>query len=115
MTIDFRALAAPLAQAMIASLKTDSARLKALALAEAEALAFAITRIAGLAASGAVSGDEAKVLLSVQRNASEAVLASLAEVSRVSAERAVGAALREALEQSLGKGALAPVLRAIAA
>ena len=114
MTIDFRALAAPLAQAMLASLKTDSARLKALALAEAEALAFAITRIAGLAASGAVTGDEAKVLLSVQRDASEAVLASLAEVSRISANKAVGAALREALEQTLGQGALAPLLKAIA-
>lgn len=114
MTIDFRALAAPLAQAMLASLKTDSARLKALALAEAEALAFAITRIASLAASGAVNGDEAKVLFSVQRDASEAVLASLAEVSRVSAGKAVGAALRAGLKESLGQGAMAPLLKAIA-
>ncbi len=114
MTIDLPALAAPLAKAMLASLKPDSARLKMLALAEAEALAFAITRIAGLAASGAVTGDEAKVLLSVQRDASEAVLASLAEVSRISANKAVGAALREALEQTLGQGALAPLLKAIA-
>lgn len=112
MTIDLPALAAPLAQAMLASLGTDSARLKALALAEAEALAFALTRIAGLAASGAVDGEEAKILLGVQRDASEAVLASLAEVSRVSAHRAVAAALRAGLEQALGQPALGPLLRA---
>ncbi len=82
--------------------------------AEAEALAQAIARIAALTASGAVDGDEAKILLRIQRDASEAVLANLAEVSHVSAEKAVGAALRQALEQSLGDGALAPILRAIA-
>ncbi len=115
MTIDLAALAAPLGQAMLASLGTDSARLKALALAEAEALAHALARIAALAASGSVNSEEAQILLRIQRDASEAVLASLAEVSRVSAEKAVGAALRETLEHTLGQGALAPILRAIAA
>ncbi len=109
------AIAAPLGQAMLASLKNDSPRLKALALAEAEALAHALARIAFLTVSSAVDADEAKILLRIQRDASEAVLASLAEVSRVSAEKAVGAALRQALEQSLGGGSFTPILRAIAA
>ncbi len=115
MTLDFTALAAPLGQAMLASLKTDSARLKALALAEGEALAHALTRIAVLAASGDVDSGEAKILLRIQRDASEAVLSSLAEISQLSAENAVAAALRQALERTLGQGTLAPILRAIAA
>lgn len=115
MTFDLPALAAPLGQAMLASLKTDSARLKALALAEGEALAHALARIAVLTASGDVDGEEAKILLRIQRDASEAVLSSLAEIGRLSAEAAVRAALRLALKQTQGKGALAPILRAIAA
>jgi hypothetical protein len=113
MTLDLPALAAPLGQAMLAALNTDSARLKALALAEGEALTHALARISMLAASGEVDGDEAKILLRIQRDASEAVLSSLAEVSRLSAERAVAAALREALGRVLGKGPLEPILRAI--
>ena len=115
MTLDLPALAAPLGKPMQASLKSDSPRLKALALAEAEALAQALVRIGLLVAAGDVDGDEAKILLAIQRDASEAVLASLAEVSRISANKAIGAALRAALDQALGQGALAPVLRAIAA
>lgn len=114
MTLNLPALAAPLGEAMLASLKTDSAKLKGLALAEAEALAHALTRIGVLTAAGDIDSNEAMILLRIQRDASEAVLASLAEVSRLSAERAIGAALRQALDQTLGKGALAPLLRTIA-
>lgn len=93
MTIDTKALGAELAAAMLASLKTDSGKVKALALTEAEALAQALTRIADLLAQGQIDAGEAQVLIRIQKDASEAVLASLAEVSRASAHRALGLAL----------------------
>jgi hypothetical protein len=93
MPVDTRTLGQQLAADMLASLRTDSGKVKALAVAEAEALAHALDRIAGLMAGGQIDASEAQVLIRIQMDASEAVLASLAEVGRLSAQRALGQAL----------------------
>lgn len=93
MPVDAKTLGQQLAADMLASLRTDSGKVKALAVAEAEALAHALDRIAGLMAGGQIDAAEAQVLIRIQMDASEAVLASLAEVGRLSAQRAVGQAL----------------------
>ena len=115
MPFDIEQIGQQIAAAIIASLKTDSAKVAALAEAEGHKLAYSFARIGEMLARQQIESGEAEILARVQKNASEAVLASLAEVSRVSAGKAVGAALREALGQSLGEGALAPLLKAIAA
>ena len=82
-----------LAAAMIASLKTDSAKVARLAEAEGYKLAYSLARIAEMLAQQQIDSDEAQMLARVQQHASEAVLASLAEVSRVAASKAVSQAL----------------------
>ena len=67
---------------------------KALASAEAQSLALVLGRIGHLLAAGQIDAGEARALVRNQQNASEAVLASLAEVSRVAAHQAVSRALR---------------------
>ena len=99
MKIDIASSAAQLAKAMIASLRSDSGKVKALAIAEGESLVHAFARIAGMAAQGQISREEAAVLIQIQRDASEAVLASLAEVSRVAAHRAVGLGIKDIIGQ----------------
>jgi hypothetical protein len=84
---------AQLAAAMIAALKTDSSKVVALATAEGHKLAYSLARIADMLAQQQIDSDEAQMLARVQKDASEAVLASLAEVSRVAARRAVNIAL----------------------
>ena len=93
MPVDTRTLGQQLAAEMLASLRTDSGKVKALAMAEADALAHALDRIADLLAGGQIDAAEAQVLIRIQIDASEAVLASLAEVGRLAAHRAVGQAL----------------------
>ena len=90
------ALAQTIARSLAAALAGQGSKVAALAISEGEALAQALVRIGGLLARGEVSRDEAGVLIAIQRDASEAVLASLAEVSRVAAGRAVGTALEQA-------------------
>lgn len=94
MPFDIAKAGSELAAAIIVSLKTDSARVKALALAEAGKIAHAVAAISGLLAAGQINREEAEVLVRIQRDASESVLASIAEVSRVSARRAVGLGLK---------------------
>ncbi len=95
MPLDIARIAAQLAGTLAGSLRGDSSKVKALAQAEAGKLAAALAVIASLLAEGQIDRDEAAVLLRIQKDASEAVLASLAEVSRVSAHRALSLGLRE--------------------
>ena len=99
MMFDIAGIAARLAAAMTASLRSDSGKVKALAIAEGESLAHAFARIAALVAQGQISREEAAVLIRIQRDASEAVLASLAEVSRVGAHRALGFGMKDIIGQ----------------
>ncbi len=112
MQIDFPKLGKELSQALIAALKSDSAKIKALAISEGEQLAFALTRIGGLLARREIDAEEAAILARIQRNASEAVLASLAEVSRVAAGKAIKAAIKSVLTSSLGQSPIAVILKA---
>lgn len=95
MPVDTARIASQLAATLAGSLRSDSSKVRALARAEAEKVAAAIAAIAGLLAEGQIDRDEAAILLRIQKEASEAVLASLAEVSRVSAHRALSLGLRE--------------------
>ncbi len=115
MAFDVAGLTRDLSRVLVASLASDSAKVGALAVAEGEQLALALTRIAGMLGRGEIDAEEAAILARIQRHASEAVLASLAEVSRVAASKAVGSALRVALEKALGGAALAGLLRDVAA
>ena len=99
MMFDIAGIATRLATAMIASFRSDSGKVKALAIAEGESLAHALARIAGMVAQGQISREEAAVIIRIQRDASEAVLASLAEVSRVAAHRALGLGMKDIIGQ----------------
>lgn len=93
MVLDVALIGASMTKAFVTSLKTDSRQLKALAAAEAEKFAVSLTTIARLLAAGEVDQEEAEVLIGIQKNATESVLASLAGVSAVAARRATRAAL----------------------
>jgi hypothetical protein len=111
--LDIPTIGARLAKVLVAALKTDSSKVKAVALAEAEGLAHALARIAGLLAQGQIDGEEAAALIRIQKDASEAVLASLAEISRVAAHRAIGLGLKDIAEMiadSTGKSLLGELL-----
>lgn len=88
-------IGARLANTIFASLRSDSGKVKALAIAEGESLAHALARITGLLAQGQIDREEAGVLVRIQRDASEAVLASLAEVSRAAAHNAIKLGLKD--------------------
>jgi hypothetical protein len=99
---------------MIASLNSDSRKVKALALAEGEHLASGLARIAALLGNGQINAAEAAMLVRVQRHASESTLASLAEVSRTSARRAVEIGLKGVIgliDDVIGMPLIAGVLR----
>ncbi len=89
MTFNTPQVAMQVAAQIIGSLKTDSSRVKALAVAEGKHLTHGLARIAELWGSGQINGEEAEMLVRVQRDASEATLAALAEISRIAAHRAV--------------------------
>src|SRR5258706_4829674 len=93
MTIDFARIGAQLAAATIASLDSDSRKVKAMAETEAANFTQALAEIARLLAEGQIDPEEAAMLARIQKDAGEAVLASLAEVSRVAAHREVGPGL----------------------
>lgn len=95
MPLETARIAVQLTATLVSSLRSDSNKVKALTRAEAEKVAAALAAIAGLLAEGQIDRDEAAILLRIQKDASEAVLASLAEVSRVSAHRALSLGLRE--------------------
>ena len=99
MTFDIPGIAARLATAMIASLRSDSGKVKALVIAEGESLAHAFAQIAGMVAQGQIDTEEAAVLIRIQRDASEAVLTSLGEVSRAAAHKAVGLGMKDIIGQ----------------
>ena len=106
MMFDLAAIGGQLAKTLLAALKSDSGKVKALAISEAETLAHALARIAGLLAQGEIDREEAAVLVSIQRHASETVLASLAEVSRVTAQQAIGLGFKDILgliESTIGE------------
>lgn len=111
MPVETVTMASELTASLLISLRDASARVKALAQTEAEQLASSIARIAALLSSGQIDTDEAAMLLRIQRDASEAVLASLAELSRVEANRAVTIGLQR-LAATAG-GAIAGLLNSI--
>ena len=94
MPLDIAQVGAALGSTILAALKSDSRKVKALALAEGEKLAFSLAKIAELLAQREIDREEAALLVKVQRDASEAVLASLAQISRVAARRAVMGGLK---------------------
>jgi hypothetical protein len=97
MTFDIPQAGMQIAAHMIASLKSDSRKVKALALSEGKHLAYGLARIAELLGSGQINAEEAVMLARVQRKASESTLASLAEISRLSARKAVDLGLKGAI------------------
>lgn len=114
MEITLQELGHQLAQTLIASLKSDSVRLKALALAEGGKLAIALSEIARLLAQAEIDSDEARLLVDVQRSASETVLAALAGIARQDAVKAVQMALGQAISL-MGKSAAGGLLGAVIA
>ncbi len=97
MVLDIAAIVANMTKAFVGSLKADGGHLKALATAEAEKLGTSLATVARLLAQGEIDREEAEVLISIQKSASEAVLASLQGVSAVAARRATKAALGSVL------------------
>jgi hypothetical protein len=95
MTPSIAAMATRLAATLVTGLRSNSSKVRALAEAEAASLATALASIASLLGRGLIDPEEAAVLLRIQKDASEAVLASLAEVSRVSAHHALSQGLRD--------------------
>ena len=89
MIFDIAAVGTQIGTTMLSSRGGDSGKVKALALAEGEKLALSLAKVAELLAQRQIDGEEAALLVRVQKDASEAVLASLAEVSRVAASKAV--------------------------
>ena len=89
MSFDIAMVGTQIGTTMLASLKSDSGKVKAMALAEGDKLALALAKVADLLAQRQIDGEEAALLVRVQKDASEVVLASLAEISRVAASRAV--------------------------
>ena len=89
MSLDIASLGSQIGTTILTSLKSDSGKVKAMALAEGEKLALALAQIADLLTQRQIDGEEAALLVRVQKDASEAVLASLAEISRVAASKAV--------------------------
>ena len=94
MSLDFANLGSQIGATILASLGGDSGKVKAMALAEGDKLALALTKVAELLAQRQIDGEEAALLVRVQQDASEVVLASLAEISRVAASKAVRLGLR---------------------
>lgn len=112
MSIDIASLGSQIGASILTSLKSDSGKVKAMALAEGDKLALALSQIAGLLAQRQIDGEEAALLVRVQKDASEAVLASLAEISRVAASKAVLLGLQGvagAVDAASGVPVLAPL------
>jgi hypothetical protein len=97
MMFDIKQVGIQMAAHMIVELKSDKLKVKALAVSEAKHLASSFARIAELHGSGQINSEEATILVQVQRHASESKLASLAEIKRISAQRAVGIGLKSVI------------------
>ena len=89
MSLDIASLGSQIGTSILTLLKSDSGKVKAMALAEGDKLALALSQITALLTQRQIDGEEAALLVRVQKDAREAVLASLAEISRVAASRAV--------------------------
>ena len=112
MGLDIATLGAQLGKTMLDALKSDSEKVKGLALAEVEKLAIALVRVGGLLTLRHVDGEEAALLVRVQKDAAETVLASLAEISRVAASKAVMLGLKgvaAAVDTATGVPILGPL------
>ena len=97
MPFDIASLGLNLGKSILDTLKNDSGKVKALAIKEGETLAQCLAKIAELLANGDIDREEAAIMVGVQKDASEAVLSMLAEISRVSARKAVTKALKGAV------------------
>jgi 1-deoxy-D-xylulose 5-phosphate reductoisomerase len=118
MSLDIASLGSQIGTSILASLKSDSGKVKAMALAEGDKLALALSQIAALLAQRQIDGEEAALLVRVQKDASEAVLASLAEISRVAASKAVLLGLQgvaSAVDSASGVPILGPLFVAATA
>lgn len=100
MQFDTKAAAEQLATSLLPALKDGGAKAAALGQAEARKLAASVATVGELYAAGHIDEDEAKVLLRVQRDASESVLASLVEVGRVAVHRAIALGLEELIDMA---------------
>lgn len=114
MTFDIAQAASRLSASLLGSLRLDGTKAKSLAQGEAQKLAASVATIGDLFASGQIDAEEAKVLLRIQRDASDAVLASLAETSRLAVQRAVSGGLEE-LVRIAGDALGAPLRSAVLA
>ena len=113
MPLDIASLGSQIGTCILTSLGSDSGKVKAMALAEGDKLALALSQIAGLLAQRQIDGEEAALLVRVQKDASEAVLATLAEISRVAASKAVLLGLQGAagvVDAASGVPILGPIL-----
>ena len=118
MSLDIASLGSQIGTTIVASLSSDSGKVKAMALAEGDKLALALSQIAGLLAQRQIDGEEAALLVRVQKDASEVVLASLAEISRVAAGKAVLLGLQGVagvVDAASGVPVLAPLFAAATA
>ena len=118
MSLDIARLGSQIGTTIVASLSSDSGKVKAMALAEGDKLALALSQIAGLLAQRQIDGEEAALLVRVQKDASEVVLASLAEISRVAAGKAVLLGLQGVagvVDAASGVPVLAPLFAAATA
>ena len=118
MPFDIALAGAQIGTSILASLKSDSSKVKAMAMAEGDKLALALAKVAELLAQRQIDGEEAALLVRVQKDASEVVLASLAEISRVAAGKAVMLGLKgvaSVVDSASGVPILGPLFAAATA
>lgn len=90
-------IAAGIGKAFLQSLKQDGTKVKALAGDEAQKLSASLATIGQLLRDGDIDQEEAEALVDVQKNATEAVFASLEGIGRAAARRATHAGLETAV------------------
>ena len=118
MPFDISAVGEQIGQTILDSLKMDGGRVKAMAMAEGEKLSLALAKIAEMRAQQQIDDEETALLVRVQRDASEVVLASLAEVSRLAASKAVMLGLQVvagAVDAASGVPILGPLFTVVTA
>lgn len=98
MLLNIALIAGGMAKEFLASLKADSAKIKALAADEAQKLAMSLATIGQMLREGDIDQEEAEALVEVQRAATETVFASLEGIGRVAARRATRAGLSSVVE-----------------
>ena len=105
-------VAAALVKSLVDSFKDDGSKIKAIATTEGKRLAAATASIAKLLAQGQIDIDEAAVMMSIQKDATEATLSLIEGIGRVAASRALKKALKGVVQ--LVDGAIGvPLIKAV--